>query len=135
MSSQLARFQKAMALRTALLQQGSGITGGTTSGGRKRKMKRPRRELRSFGSLRRGASVIGIRSGLPVRSRRATSMGVSYGGYGTKAGAMKNPWLAHVQAYRQEHPGMPYKKCLQNAAKTYRRGAGITGGRKSRMRR
>jgi hypothetical protein len=132
MSSQLARFQKAMALRTALLQQGGLKLGAGVTGGRKRKMKR-------------GASVIGIRSGLPVRHRRATSMGMSYGGArrkmkrgGTakqKAVAARNPWLLHVRKFRMAHPNLSYKQVLTQAAKTYRRGAGITGGRKRKMRR
>ena len=133
MSSQLARFQKAMALRTALLQQGSGITGG-------------RRRVRRAMSAKRGG-YIGVSSGLPLRRRRATSMGMSYGGArkmktkrgGTakqKAVAARNPWLLHVRKFRMAHPNLSYKQVLTQAAKTYRRGAGITGGaRRRKMRR
>ena len=69
-------------------------------------------------------AVGGAVTGGRMRKRRVT------GGYGTKAGAMKNPWLAHVQAYRQEHPALSYKQCLKNAAKSYRKGGAVTGGRR-----
>ena len=41
------------------------------------------------------------------------------GGYGTKAGAAKNPWLLHLSAFREANPGM--KNALQEAKKTYKK--------------
>ena len=31
----------------------------------------------------------------------------------------KNPWIAHLSAYRKAHPGVSYKKAMQEAKKTY----------------
>jgi hypothetical protein len=78
-------------------------------------------------------AVGGAVTGGRMRKRRM-------GAAGTKAGARKNPWLAHVQAYRQKHPAMSYKECLKNAAKSYKpkgashkkAGGAVTGGRKKR---
>jgi hypothetical protein len=33
-----------------------------------------------------------------------------------------NAWLAHVKAYREKHPEVSYKECLQEAKKTYVKG-------------
>jgi hypothetical protein len=37
-----------------------------------------------------------------------------------------NPWLEHVKKHRAENPGMPYKQCLQEAKKTYKKGGVIS---------
>jgi hypothetical protein len=37
-----------------------------------------------------------------------------------------NAWLEHVKKYRQEHPDKPYKECLQEAKKTYKKGGVIS---------
>ena len=34
-------------------------------------------------------------------------------------GRKTNPWIAHVQAFRQEHPDLNYKEALQQAKATY----------------
>ena len=31
----------------------------------------------------------------------------------------KNPWIAHLSAYRKAHPGVSYKKAMVEAKKTY----------------
>ena len=36
-----------------------------------------------------------------------------------KKGKHLNKWDAHLAQYRQEHPGMKLKECMQNASKTY----------------
>ena len=46
------------------------------------------------------------------------------GGKGTKAGASKSPWLAHVKAYRASHPGMSYKDALSGASASYKSSSG-----------
>ena len=42
------------------------------------------------------------------------------GGYGTKTGAAKNPWLLHLSAFRKANPSV--KNALQEAKKTYKKG-------------
>ena len=37
-----------------------------------------------------------------------------------------NAWIEHVKKYRQEHPDKPYKECLQEAKKTYKKGGVIS---------
>jgi hypothetical protein len=37
-----------------------------------------------------------------------------------------NQWLDHVKKYRAEHPDKPYKECLQEAKKTYKKGGVIS---------
>jgi len=41
------------------------------------------------------------------------------GGHGTKIGAGKNPWLAHLKLFRTNNPQMTYKDCMKNAKHTY----------------
>jgi hypothetical protein len=43
------------------------------------------------------------------------------GGYGTKAGARKNPWLLHVKKVAHKHVGATYKEILQLASLTYKK--------------
>lgn len=45
------------------------------------------------------------------------------GGLGTKAGARKNPWLAHVRAFRTKHPNLSYAEALKRARASYVPGA------------
>ena len=55
---------------------------------------------------------------------------------------MTNAWQEHLQTYRSKHPGMSYKDCMKEAAKTYKKKSGsglklageglkLAGGRKS----
>jgi hypothetical protein len=39
-----------------------------------------------------------------------------------------NSWLEHVKKYRQKHPNLSYKECLQKAKTTYKKGGTMTGG-------
>lgn len=39
----------------------------------------------------------------------------------SKVGAGTNPWLAHVKAYRAEHPELSYKQVLQQAKTSYKK--------------
>tara|TARA_R110002110_G_scaffold97087_1_gene249571 strand:+ start:405 stop:710 length:306 start_codon:yes stop_codon:yes gene_type:complete len=36
-----------------------------------------------------------------------------------------NAWLIHVKAYREKHPDVAYKVCLQEAKKTYVKGGSV----------
>jgi hypothetical protein len=36
-----------------------------------------------------------------------------------------NAWLIHVKAYREKHPEVAYKVCLQEAKKTYVKGGAV----------
>jgi hypothetical protein len=61
------------------------------------------------------------------------SGGYRTGGYGDRAGARKNPWLAFLAQYRRVHPQtrhMPQSEVAKMASKAYRsRGGGVlTGG-------
>jgi hypothetical protein len=31
-----------------------------------------------------------------------------------------NPWVAHVQSYKRNHPGLTYKTCMKEARPSYR---------------
>ena len=46
-----------------------------------------------------------------------------------KGGAVKakkpNAWLSHVKKYRADNPDKPYKECLQEAKKTYKKGGAL----------
>ena len=57
----------------------------------------------------------------PASQKPASKKSASKKSASKKSTVSKNPWLKHVAKYRDKHPKLSYKECLQKAMKTYKK--------------
>jgi len=113
---------------------GAAKVGGAEVGGRRRSRKsrsRSRRSSkkggrRSRSGSRRMSRKRSHRSRSRKSSRRHSRRGSSLmgaaapvGGYGTRKGSKRSPWIKHVKAVAKRY-GLSYKDALMEASKTYK---------------